>query len=353
MGFVKTWSQLAGLRAALGAFEAALFPGATYLLACWYPRRSMASRTAFFYISSAFVASCTTPLGYCYGLLHGKANLSGWAWMFIFSGILTIIVGLIGYIFLTDVPNKATFLTEEERDIINLRIERDRADSVDDPLTWAKAGKYCLDGKLWLYGLWFMSNNLATYSQAYFLPVILKSMGFNYIGQMLLGTPTYAWAIIPSILCAHIADKYRGMRAPMIMVNSACVIVGTAMFSKLGMPMKAARYVGVFLAVGGANANVGLIISWSQTSIRQQSKRAMSSGLIILWGGIGGILASVTMLQREAVKGYPTGINFCLAMNGFVLLGAFSLSMYYRYMNRKADRGEVVLENDVNFRYQP
>lgn len=180
-----------------------------------------------------------------------------------------------------------------------------------------------------------------------------KSMGFDYIGQMLLGTPTYAWAIIPSILCARLADKYRGMRAPMIMFNSACVIAGTAMFSKLSMAQKAARYTGVFLAVGGANANVGLIISWSQTSIRQQSKRAVSSGLIILWGGIGGILAAVTMLQSEAAIGYPTGINFCLGMNAFVLAGAFALSFYYRMRNRKADRGSAVLEGDVNFRYQP
>lgn len=164
---------------------------------------------------------------------------------------------------------------------------------------------------------------------------------------------SYGWSLIPSIVCARIADKYHGMRAPMIMFNSACVIAGTAMFSKLDMAQKAARYTGVFLAVGGANANVGLIISWSQTSIRQQSKRAVSSGLIILWGGVGGILAAVTMLQKEAAIGYPTGINFCLGMNAFVLVGAFALSMFFRMRNRQADRGKVVLEEDVNFRYQP
>lgn len=138
----------------------------------------------------------------------------------------------------------------------------------------------------------------------------------------------------------------------MIMFNTACAIAGTAMFSKLSMAHKAARYAGVFLAVGGANANVGLIISWSQTSIRQQSKRAVSSGLIILWGGVGGILAAVTMLQKEAAIGYPTGINFCLAMNAFVFAAAFGLSMFYRMRNRQADKGKAVLEGDVNFRYQ-
>jgi len=50
---------------------------------------------------------------------------------------------------------------------------------------------------------------------------------------------------------------------------------------------------------------------------------------------------------------YPTGINFCLAMNAFVFVGSGFLSLYFRWMNRRADRGEIVLEGDENFRYQP
>jgi len=63
---------------------------------------------------------------------------------------------------LVDVPNKATFLTEEERNFINTRIERDRADAEDDPVTLAKIGTYLCDWKLWLCGIFFMSNNIAT-----------------------------------------------------------------------------------------------------------------------------------------------------------------------------------------------
>jgi MFS family permease len=35
MAFVKTWQQLAALRALIGVFEAALFPGCAYLISCW------------------------------------------------------------------------------------------------------------------------------------------------------------------------------------------------------------------------------------------------------------------------------------------------------------------------------
>jgi hypothetical protein len=63
---------------------------------------------------------------------------------------------------LVDVPNKATFLTEEERDMVNTRIQRDRGDAEDDPITTAKTLHYLCDWKLWLYGIFFMSNNVAT-----------------------------------------------------------------------------------------------------------------------------------------------------------------------------------------------
>lgn len=49
MGFVNNWEGLVALRAILGVFEAVLFPGATFLLSCWFLRREMARRlTAFF-----------------------------------------------------------------------------------------------------------------------------------------------------------------------------------------------------------------------------------------------------------------------------------------------------------------
>lgn len=78
MGFVTNWRQLAGLRALLGVFEATLFPGASFLIACWYPRRSMATRTVFFYLVSVVVGNFSSILGYGISLMHGTRGMSGW-----------------------------------------------------------------------------------------------------------------------------------------------------------------------------------------------------------------------------------------------------------------------------------
>lgn len=353
MAFANSWSTLAALRAILGLFESALFPGAAYLISCWYPRKDMGVRNSVFYITSAVAGSFAKPLGYCFSLLHGKRGLTGWRWLFLFYGILTVVIALIAYLTVTDFPDKATFLDPEEKRIVTLRIERDRADSKPDPLTMAKIGKYLLQWRPWCFAIFFMSTTTATYSLAYFMPTILQQMGFTNVESMLLGTPAYFWAIIPALSCGRIADKVPRMRGYMVMFNSACIIVGTAMYSQLDKSQRAARFAGIFLAVGGGNSNVPLIISWQHTSIRAQSKRGYCSALSVAFGGIGGILGSALFFNHEAKIGYPTGINTTLALNGLTFVGAGFLTLYMRMMNRKAERGEIVIEDNEDFRYQP
>jgi sugar phosphate permease len=353
MGWANNWSALAAQRAILGLFESALFPGAAYLISCWYPRKDIGVRTSIFYISAAVAGSFAKPLGYCFSLLDGKQGLTGWRWLFIFYGALTIVIAIIGYIFIIDFPDKAAYLDEEEKRIVALRIQRDRADAKPDPLTAAKVGRYMLLWQPWLFALMFMSTTTATYSLAYFLPTILTQMGFNNIESMMLGTPAYFWAIIPAVVCGKIADKYRGTRAFMVMINAACILIGTCMYAKLPIAQKNARFAGIFFAVGGGNSNVPLIISWQATAIRSQSKRGYVSALSVAFGGIGGILGSALFFNKEAKKGYPTGINVTLGLNAFTFACAGCLYLYMRMMNRKADKGEVVIEDNEDFRYQP
>lgn len=85
MAFVKTWNQLAAVRAILGIFEATLFPGAAYLIACWYPRKQMAVRNSAFYLISIVISGLSATLAYGCSMLHKKHGIQGWSWIFIVS----------------------------------------------------------------------------------------------------------------------------------------------------------------------------------------------------------------------------------------------------------------------------
>lgn len=352
MGWVPSWQGLAGLRAVLGLFEATLFPGAVYLVATWYPRRQMASRNALFYIFAASLSQLFNPIAYCFTLMNGLHGHSGWRWAFTLYGIVTVVIGIFAIIVLVDFPDKAKFLTPEERELVKVRIERDRKDSVPDPLTWRKLGSYVCELKLWVFAYLFGVSAICAYSLGYFLPMILLSMGFKKsIEQMLLGVPAYFYAMIPGYVTAKISDGKPHMRAWMFVLNSCSTLTGTLMYSQI-KGNKAARYAGVFLTVGGCQSNVPLVTSWCQCSIRAQSKRAFASALVIAWGGVGGILASVTFQQKEAKQGYPTGVWFTVAMNILAIGATIALKFWMRWKNHKADTEGLVLEGDPNFRYQ-
>ena len=78
------------------------------------------------------------------------------------EGIITVLLGLLGYIFIIDFPDKSTrpglilrkpFLTPDEAKIVLDRINRDRGDAVVDKLTTQKVLMYLRDWKVSINGI--------------------------------------------------------------------------------------------------------------------------------------------------------------------------------------------------------
>lgn len=104
MGFVKSWSQLAGLRVLLGVLEAGFFPSCVYLLSTWYTRYEMGRRYSLFYIVGCLASAFSGILAFGISKLNGKADLAGWRWIFVVEGIITCVLAGVGYWRLVNKP---------------------------------------------------------------------------------------------------------------------------------------------------------------------------------------------------------------------------------------------------------
>jgi hypothetical protein len=66
--------------------------------------------------------------------LAGKAGLNGWRWIFILEGIVTCLIGIIGYFFIVNFPDDAhknwNFLDKRETRFVLARVNADRGDAV-------------------------------------------------------------------------------------------------------------------------------------------------------------------------------------------------------------------------------
>jgi MFS family permease len=351
MAYVKNHHQLAAIRALVGVFEAALFPGASYLISCWYIRRQVQKRLSFFYVLSVLATGLSSILAYGLGRIYTvNQSLRPWQWIFVIEGGITVALGLAGYFIIVDFPDKAKFLDEDAKKMVLTRIERDRADSVADSFTWGKFGRYAMELKLWAFALMFMGTTCASYALSYFLPRILAGMGFSPALSQILVAPPYVWALIPAIGSGVMSDKTQ-IRSIWIVFNALCAIMGLALFAFLPLSNTAGRYAGIFLCAGGCNSNVPLVIGWAQISIRAQTKRSYTAALTIAFGGIGGIISALVFMEREAPS-YRTGIWFTIACQIFIIMCCGALSFYFNMRNKHAERTGEVLEGHEDFRYQ-
>ena len=58
--------------------------------------------------------------------MNGIHGLSNWRWIFILEGIGTILVGVVSYFWISDFPEEAQWLTEEERQFVRARAGTDK-----------------------------------------------------------------------------------------------------------------------------------------------------------------------------------------------------------------------------------
>jgi len=234
-----------------------------------------------------------------------------------------------------DFPDKAKFLTPEQVKLIRDRIDYDRSDYVPDPLTLEKALRYAMDLKLWAFALMFCGATLPAYALAYFLPVILTGMGFSVGTAQLLLAPPSVFATVVGLSMARVADKVN-KRGPFIVFQALVTIAGLGMTAFL--KGNAGRYAGAFLAGYGCQANIPGILAYQSNNIVGQSKRAFSSALVIGFGGVGGIIASVSFTQQSAPT-YRPGLWTCIAFQLLMILLVATTSSWFMFRNSQVRRG--------------
>jgi ACS family tartrate transporter-like MFS transporter len=104
------------LRFLLGCAEAGFFPGVMLYLTYWFPARQRARAVALLMAAAPLVWVLGGPLsGALLEVMHGRAGLTGWQWLFLLEGLPAVALGVVTLAYLTDRPGQARWLTPEER----------------------------------------------------------------------------------------------------------------------------------------------------------------------------------------------------------------------------------------------
>ncbi|KAL4939119.1 major facilitator superfamily domain-containing protein [Aspergillus oleicola] len=326
MGIVQDYHGLLIARLFLGVAEAGLYPGIAYYITLWYPRHLAQYRQAFFFSAASIAGAFSGILAWAIAKMDGVANYAGWRWIFILEGILTVLVGAIAPFTMYDFPETAKFLTEEERKyvIYALRNQTNGPDTFREDVVEETAKfrmKYVVDALTdWqIYVALFMYWGITCplYGISFFLPSIIKDLGYTSSTAQLLTVPIYITAAVVAVFGAWLSDRYK-KRSPFILFFMSLIAIGFIIVlasSDRGVP--GVVYFGVFVAVVGIYPAFPGNVTWVSVNLAGDYKRAAGMAMHIGLGNLAGAMASNFYREQDAPRytlGHALELGFCVVV---------------------------------------
>lgn len=316
MAFIQGQASFYVVRFLLGVAEAGFFPGMILYLTYWFPAERRARIIATFFIAVPLSNVIGAPLSTTLMGIEGL-GLKGWQWLFLLEGAPAILLALAVLLWLTDRPEKATWLSESEK------LTLARAIAAEAPLAARHTLKEALaDARIWTFGGVYFGITVAIYGLGFWLPQIVQS--FGGLSTMQIGLVTaipYAFASVVMLLWGRHSDR-TGERVWHVAIPA---FVGAAGF--VASALLAGTPVLAFIALNIAAAGVFSTVPpfWTlPTALLSGVAAAGGIALVNSVGNVGGYLGPfIVGYLRDAFQSYALGL---VALGAFIALtGVLSL----------------------------
>jgi MFS family permease len=206
--FVRSPFSFYTFRFLLGIAEAGFFPGVILFMTYWFPASVRARTVSRFMIATPLAAVIGAPLSGAILSLHGAHGLAGWQWLFLLEGAPAILLGFILPFVLTDRPEHAVWLTNDDRATLSGLLEGEVNRSA--VASQASISQIISRGETWLLCGAYFALAYGSYGTSTWLPLVIKS--FSALGNFKVGILTaipYLFATIVMGFVAASSDKTR------------------------------------------------------------------------------------------------------------------------------------------------
>jgi ACS family tartrate transporter-like MFS transporter len=300
------------VRLLLGIAEAGFFPGIIFFLTLWFPTAYRARIVGWFMFAIPISTVIGAPISGLVLGLEGVGGLHGWQWMFLLEAFPALIMTFAVLYYLTDRPIDATWLEPQEREWLQGRLDRERAERERIlHLSWFRS---MLDWRVIALGLVYMGCNIPQYGLSFFLPQIVKAFGVSNVTAGFITALPYLVGAVGMIFWGSHSDR-TGERKWHAVIAFLFIIAGLAFAAVAGDPTIKM----LFLCVAGFGFFAVLPIFWTlPTSFLSGAGAAAGIAAVNSIGNLGGYFGPQAFgLLRDYTGTDVAGLIF-LAGCGFV-----------------------------------
>ncbi|KAI0151428.1 allantoate permease [Pestalotiopsis sp. NC0098] len=348
MSQVKGYSDILVCRFLLGAIEA----GFVFIMSAWYKKSEIGKRFSIFFTALCFAGAASGLLsGAVIAGLEGTKGMEGWRWLFLIEGVGTVFFGIVSKFVLLDYPENTARLTPEERCLGIVRLMHDRnasaAVATAKMSAWEAVRAAVLDCRTYVFVVLYMLDNGST-TISYFIPTLLKSMGYTGTTVQWMTIPIWAVATVFLLVMPQIADR-TGDRRWHITGGLAMSFVSSVVLFQVRNNIT--RYVFLCFYISGLYFTLPLILTWASALMSLPAeKRAVVIAIANSVGNLSAVYGS-RLWPSSSAPDYATGFISVACFTGAGAVLAAAAPYLFRVLPRFPSRAELqILESQEGAR---
>ena len=260
--------------------------------------------------------------------------------LLIIEGLPSICLGLLGLFYLADSPDKASYLTCQERDLIQKRRNRDSPEALTPSaqiLHRADVIAAIRDWRVWAFCVQNFAADIQLFSYAIFLPTIIKALNAEWstLRVQALTVPCFVWSMMVYFAAAFISDAIN-RRGVFCFLGAIVCIVGHVML--IAGRNVATTFAGCFVVATGLFTVSGLALTWLPSNMPRYGKRSTAVGMQLMIGNSAGVAAPYLYPTTDGPR-YVMGHAVTAATLGLSAVITLVLWAAYARSNKRRREG--------------
>ncbi|KAH9951851.1 MFS general substrate transporter [Amylocystis lapponica] len=286
LSVVKNVNQVYAIRFLQGIAESSTFVGTHYVLGSWYKRGELGKRSGLF-TSSGLIGTLFSGVlqAAVYQHLDGIDGRSGWRWLFIIDGVITLPIALYGFLIFPDVPatTKAFYLSKEERVLANERLQLEQTAS-HGRLTWDRMRMILSRWRYYGFSLLFaISGECESFGSNNLMGQWLSAIGGFTVEQVdYYPCGVTAVGIASTLICATWTDATPSRaRWPVLVWMATAVTIASICIVHWSSPI-GAKFFGYYIA-GASYSGQATTFAWANQACDDDVERAVVLASMNMW----------------------------------------------------------------------
>ncbi|KAM7200380.1 allantoate permease [Naviculisporaceae sp. PSN 640] len=342
--FLSNRAGYFAIKALLGLLMGGFIPDIVLWLTYFYKSNELPIRLAWFWTALSTVNIVGSLLAAGILQMRGILGWSGWRWLFLIEGLLTLIIGIFSWGLMPPGPcqtrnwfrGKDGWFTEREEYIMVNRLLRDdpskgdmnNRQAVGPSLLW----KAIKDWEMWpLYTLGLMVYIPPAPVNAY-LSYILKELGFNTLQANLLAIPSQFMFAVNLLIITWVSKRFNE-RA--IISSFSNIWLFAWLLALVLVPTNGPLWIRYAIMTGALSYPYchAILVGWNARNSNAVRTRAVSAALYNMTVQSGNIIAA-NIYRDDDKPYYNRGNRVIVSIAAFNILLFYGAKAFYIWRNK-------------------